>query len=156
MPDTRGSAPHSTQEAPLKIGFIEQPADIARSHALMVVLRPHLDAQAYQAQVARLQQVHGYRLVGLEDDGLRALAGIRIGEWLHTGRYLEVEDLVTAEADRGKGYGAALLHWLAAHGRAEGCRQLRLVSGLQREAAHRFYLREGFRHEAKYFSMDLG
>ncbi len=55
--------------------------------------------------------------MGLDDGGLRALAGIRIGEWLHTGRYLEVEELVTAEADRSRGYGHALLAWIAAYAR---------------------------------------
>ena len=36
------------------------------------------------------------------------------------------------------------------------CDQVRLVSGVQRVDAHRFYEREGMRFEAKYFSMDLG
>ena len=107
-------------------------------------------------RVGRLVAGGGYRLAGLEDEGrLRALAGLRIGEWLHTGRYLEVEELVTAEEDRGRGYGRALLAWVAEHGRTQGCRQLRLVSGLQRTDAHRVYLREGMTCEARYFSMDL-
>ncbi|MGY1410996.1 MULTISPECIES: GNAT family N-acetyltransferase [unclassified Luteimonas] len=122
----------------------------------MSVLRPHLQREDYVATVSRLMAGSGYRLVGLEDGGLRALAGIRIGEWLHTGRYLEVEELVTAEADRSRGHGRALLAWIADHARAQGCRQVRLVSGLRRTDAHHFYEREGMAWEAKYFSMDLG
>lgn len=140
----------------MQIHFIDDAAGTARSHALMAVLRPHLSLQDYLAAVARLRLAHGYRLVGLEDGGaLRALAGIRMGEWLHRGRYLEIDDLVTAEDARSRGYGQALLRWIAAHARAQGCDQLRLVSGVQRADAHRFYEREGMRFEAKYFSMEL-
>ena len=94
--------------------------------------------------------------MGLEDGGLRALAGVRTGEWLHAGRYLEVEELVTGEADRSRGYERALLAWLSDHARSQGCRQVRLVSGVRRMDAHRFYEREGMVWEAKYFSMDVG
>jgi GNAT superfamily N-acetyltransferase len=140
----------------MHIGFIESPQATAASHALMRQLRPHLDLAAYLQQVDELRREHRYQLVGLEAEGqLRALAGIRIGQWLHSGRYLEVEDLVTAPDARSQGHGAALLAWIADHARARGCRQLRLVSGVQREHAHRFYLREGLSWEAKYFSMRL-
>lgn len=139
----------------MQIAFIEDPAGIARSFEMMSLLRPRLSREEYLAAVPRLMAGTGYRLVGLEDGGLRALAGIRIGEWLHAGRYLEIEELVTAEADRSRGYGRALFAWIASHARAQGCRQLRLVSGVHRADAHRFYAREGMAWEAKYFSMDL-
>jgi hypothetical protein len=31
----------------------------------------------------------------LDDDGIKAVAGYRVSEWLHAGKYLEIEDLVT-------------------------------------------------------------
>lgn len=139
----------------MQIAFIDDEAGIARSFELMSVLRPRLTRQAYLDAVSRLAATTGYRLVGLDDDGLRALAGIRLGEWLHSGRYLEVEELVTAQDDRSRGYGRALLAWIADHARQHGCAQMRLVSGVQRADAHRFYEREGMAWEAKYFSMDL-
>lgn len=140
----------------MQITLVTDEAGIERCHPLMSLLRPHLSRAEFVSAVQRLQAEHGYQLVQLEEGGqLRALAGIRIGEWLHRGRYLEIEELVTAEADRSRGHGRALLAWIAAHARAQGCTQLRLVSGLQRHDAHRFYEREGLRHEAKYFSLDL-
>lgn len=139
----------------LNIAFLEDDAAILRGFPLMSQLRPQLREDTYLETVSRLVATMGYRQVGLEDGELRALAGIRIGEWLHAGRYLEIEELVTAEADRSRGYGRTLLHWLADHARGQGCRQLRLVSGVWRPEAHRFYEREGMVWEAKYFSMDL-
>lgn len=140
----------------MDIAFIDDEAAIARSYELMGRLRPRLSRDEYLAAVSRLMATTGYRLVGLDDGGLRALAGIRVGEWLHTGRYLEVEELITAEADRSRGYGRTLLAWIADYARGQDCRQMRLVSGVQRADAHRFYEREGMAWEAKYFSMDLG
>jgi len=140
----------------LHIAFLEDDDAILRGFPLMSQLRPSLPEDSYLATVSRLRATMGYRQVGLYDDGLRALAGIRVGEWLHSGRYLEIEELVTAEADRSRGYGGALLDWIAGHGRELGCRQLRLVSGVWRPEAHRFYERAGMVWEAKYFSMDLG
>lgn len=140
----------------MDVTLVTDEAGIRRCHPLMSLLRPHLGCAAFVSAVQRLQADHGYRLVQLEDGGqLRALAGIRVGEWLHRGRYLEIEELVTAEADRSRGYGRNLLHWIAGYGRDQGCGQLRLVSGLRRTDAHRFYEREGMTCEAKYFSMDL-
>ena len=140
----------------MDIAFLDDDDAIARSFDLMSALRPRLAREDYVSTVRRLMDATGYRLVGLEDNGLRALAGIRIGEWLHSGRYLEVEELVTAPAERSRGHGRALLAWIADHARAQGCRQLRLVSGVARADAHRFYERAGMAWEAKYFSMDLG
>lgn len=148
------SAAAASGRVNVQIAFIEEEDALARSHALMAQLRPHLSRDAYVASVLRMAG-DGYRVVGLEDGGLQALAGIRVGEWLHTGRYLEIEDLVVAEGARAKGYGGRLFRWIVDHARAQGCRQLRLVSGVQRADAHRFYAREGMRFEARYFSLDL-
>lgn len=76
-------------------------------------------------------------------------------EWLYTGKYLEIDDLITTEAERSKGYGAKLFDWLAGYAREQNCVQLRLVSGIQRADAHRFYQNMGMKFEAKYFWLNL-
>lgn len=82
----------------MEIGLVTDEAGIARCYPLMSQLRPHLSREAFLAAVLRMEVAQGYRLVQLEDGGeLHVLAGIRLGEWLHRGRYLEVDDLVTAE-----------------------------------------------------------
>ena len=49
------------------------------------------------------------------------------------------------EASRSKGYGKAMLAWLADHAKREGCLALELDSGTHRQGAHAFYFREGMR-----------
>jgi len=90
-----------------------------------------------------LQQEEGYVLAGLWDgDTVCAVAGYRFGNNLAWGKYLYLDDLVTDGTRRSRGHGKRLLDWLCAQAREEGCDELHLDSGVQRYAAHRFYLRD--------------
>ena len=84
-----------------------------------------------------------------------AVAGFRLGESLAWGRYLYVDELVTLPEARSRGYGAALLAWLADFGRARGAAQLHLDSGKHRVDAHRFYEREGLVASSLHFRRSL-
>lgn len=130
-------------------------ADVARCYPVLAELRPHLREAEFCDTIQRLADTSGFRLACLVDGDVRAVAGYRVSAWLHTGKYLEIEDLVTRGSDRSRGYGGQLFDWLVAQARDEGCRQLRLVSGVKRVDAHRFYLRKGMVHEAHYFSLGL-
>ena len=139
-----------------EISLAETPDQIAATWPVMHQLRPHLDAAAYLAQVLRLQAERDFKLARMAVDGeVVAVAGLRFGEWLHGGRYLEIEDFVTGEQSRSRGHGGEFFDWIAALAREAGCRHLRLLSGTHREAAHRFYRRKGMSLDAYYFSLDL-
>ncbi len=119
-------------------------------------LRPHFEEAEFVAQVQRQMAEGGYRLVFLEAGGeVRAAAGYRLGENLHAGRYLYVDDLVTRAADRSRGFGAALFDWLVAEARREGCACLTLDSGVQRYGAHRFYLLKRMDITSHHFVLPL-
>jgi GNAT superfamily N-acetyltransferase len=121
----------------------------------MLELRPHLQAEAFVEQVLR-QQKDGYRLAFLEEAGtVESCAGYRISECLSWGRFMYVDDLVTASAARSRGFGGELLQWLEAQARAAGCKEFHLDSGVQRFAAHRFYLRERMDIIAHHFALKL-
>lgn len=139
----------------MEIKIADTDSDIATCFATMAELRPHLSADRFVQMVRQLRETNGYRLVYLADNGVKAVAGYRISTWLLTGKYLEVEELVTTASARSKGYGGRLFDWLVTHAQSEGCRQLKLVSGVARADAHRFYERKGMAFEAKYFSMML-
>ncbi|MBS1795021.1 MAG: GNAT family N-acetyltransferase [Acidobacteria bacterium] len=129
--------------------------EILACYETLAELRPHVARADFLPLVKRLSERTGFRLVYLRENEVKAVGGFRISEWLAGGRYLEIEDLVTKSGTRSKGYGGALFDWLVAHARENGCDQLRLVSHVQRFAAHRFYLRKGMIIEAHYFSMPL-
>lgn len=137
------------------IAVAQTDQEIADCYPVMAELRPHLQRRDFLPVVKRLTEIAGFRLVYLADNGLKAVAGYRVSEWLAGGKYLEIEDLVAKDSERSKGYGGELFDWLVAHARELGCSQIRLVSRVSRVDAHRFYLRKGMRLEAHYFSMDI-
>jgi GNAT superfamily N-acetyltransferase len=130
--------------------------EILATRAVMRELRPAIPADAYVATVRRMMETDGYQLVALyTEDAARAVAGYRFMEKLHCGRIMYVDDLNTDERYRSKGYGKALMDWLKTEAKAQGCEQLQLDSGVQREGAHRFYFREGLTISSYHFRIKL-
>lgn len=139
----------------VKIQTADSVDDIVRCFDVMHELRPHMTLEPFVAQVER-QRGQGYRLVFLEVDGeVKCVAGFREFEMLAWGRFIYVDDLSTKATGRCSGYGSAIIDWLIAEGRRLGCAQLHLDSGVQRFAAHRFYLRKRFDISCHHFSMKL-
>lgn len=138
-----------------RIVLAKEEQEILDCYSVMAELRPHIQPDEFLPRVKRLAEIAGYQLVYLTDDGVKAVAGFRISEWLAGGKYLEIEDLVAKGSERSKGYGGELLDWLVKHGEENHCEQLRLVSRVNRFDAHRFYLNKKMIIEAHYFSMNL-
>jgi 5'-deoxynucleotidase YfbR-like HD superfamily hydrolase/GNAT superfamily N-acetyltransferase len=145
---------------PVSIPTIQMPrtdAEIAGTHAVMRQLRPHLAKGEYVAMVRQMMRDEGYQLAALVDERgeVRAVAGYRYMTMLYCGRLLYVDDLVTDEAARSAGHGKRLLDWLKTEAKANGCRELQLISRTTREQAHRFYFREGLGIECFQFRIAL-
>lgn len=122
---------------------------------VMVQLRQHLDPDSFIEQVLQ-QTIHNYRLVYLKDnEKIVAVAGFRLSHCLAWGDFLYIDDLITDELERSKGYGKQLLDWLVAHAKENDCGQLHLDSGVQRKDAHRFYEREGMLKTGFHFALPL-
>ena len=102
------------------------------------------------------QQKEGYQIAFVESEGeVRAVAGYRFLESFFSGKNLYVDDLVTREADRSKGFGANLLDWLIEHARERGCETVELDSGVQRFDAHRFYFSKRMSISSYHFRIKL-
>lgn len=129
--------------------------DIQRCFPVMQQLRPHLVVDEFVTRI-RQQEKQGYHLSFLEaENRIRAVGGFRIAENLAWGKFLYVDDLVTHEGDRAYGYGTALFEWLLAHAQHQNCDQFHLDSGVQRFAAHRFYMNRGMRISSHHFALAL-
>ncbi|HWW26690.1 MAG TPA: GNAT family N-acetyltransferase [Caulobacter sp.] len=131
-------------------------AEILATFEVMAQLRPHLAREAYVARIRQLMASDGFRLACVVEDGVvRAVAGYRVLDMLYCGRFLSVDDLAADAQVRSKGHGKALLDWLKAEARREGCEHLELISNVVREGAHRFYFREGLAVDAFHFRVKL-
>ena len=138
------------------IKIAETDDEIGRCYPVMSELRPHITEEDFLPQVRRQIEASGFQLVYMEDGGeVKAVAGIRIAEWLARGMSLDLEDLVATESDRSKGYGGQLLDWLFEYGRERGCTEIRLVSHVTRFRAHQFYLKKRMILDGHFFSMPL-
>ena len=135
----------------IRIDLAETDEEILDCHAVIAELRPHVGRRELLESV-RLQQREGYGLLALrEGSDVAAVAGFRVAHNLAWGRYLYVDDLVTAERRRSAGHGRRLMDWLLDHARGAGCDELHLDSGVQRFGAHRFYLRWGMDITSHHF-----
>jgi GNAT superfamily N-acetyltransferase len=115
--------------------------ELATAFPLMAELRDRVRPETFLSEIRR-QQKDGYELVGgFDDDRLVTLAGIRRSHTLSRGEHLFVDDLVTDESVRGRGYGKATIAWLVERARAEGLPRIYLDS---RNTARDFYERVGF------------
>ncbi|QKQ77097.1 GNAT family N-acetyltransferase [Nostoc sp. TCL240-02] len=118
-------------------------------------LRPHLKQDNFVEKV-RYQMKEGYQLAFLEvEKQAVAVAGFRISNCLASEKFLYIDDLVVDEFKRSHGYGQQLFQWLIEYARNHECKYLSLDSGVQRFAAHRFYLMQRMSITSHHFSMEL-
>lgn len=123
--------------------------------AVMSQLRPKLSAADFVGRV-EVQQREGYRLAFLEHEGtVVGVAGFRTMHVLWSGKTMYVDDLVTDEAMRSRGFGETLLGWLMDLARDEGCETFSLDSGTHRHQTHAFYFRQGLRITDFHFQKPL-
>jgi GNAT superfamily N-acetyltransferase len=120
-------------------------------YPVMKELRTHLSEQELGERYAA-GHGDGYRLVAVFDgDECRAAAGYRLFTNFVSGRHLYVDDLVTAERWRSRGYGRLLNKYLVELARNEGCSSVQLDSAVHRTDAHRFYFRERYAISSFHF-----
>ncbi|KDM93531.1 GNAT family N-acetyltransferase [Photobacterium galatheae] len=131
----------------------EKHSDLSSVLDVLLQLRPQYDRASLLAQI-QTQQAQGYQVVYVKSgDQVLGVAGFVVTEKLAWGKAIYVDDLVTDQHHRSQGVGDCLIQWLKDYGQAQGCRQLHLDSGVQRFAAHRFYLRQGFNIASHHFSI---
>lgn len=129
--------------------------EILKCFPIMSQLRPHQEPAKFVEQV-RYQMKEGYQLAFLEvNEQAVAVAGFRISTCLASGKFLYIDDLVVDELKRSHSYGQQLFQWLIEYARNHDCEHLSLDSGVQRFAAHRFYLMQRMSITSHHFSIEL-
>jgi GNAT superfamily N-acetyltransferase len=138
-----------------RIALAREDHEIRNCYPVMAELRPHVQPEEFLIRVKRQFEIADYKLAYVMDGEVKAVAGFRISECLAWGKFLYVDDLVSKSDERSKGYGGALLDWLIEYAKEEKCDQFHLDSGVQRFAAHRFYLNKRMFIEAHHFGLKL-
>ena len=141
---------------PLRVVSAQTQSDVTRCFPVIRELRPHLSESDFVALYARMNRDEGYRLLALEEGGtIVAVMGYRYITDFIRGRHLYVDDLVATETRRSAGLGARLLDLAADLARAEGCRFMRLCTGIENDRGVSFYEKNGWTRRAYAFTRAL-
>ncbi len=136
-------------------GHVHEPSWLAAAEPVHRQLRTQLPAD-YGGTLKRVFADGGRMVITVDGSRVNGVAVFRVHENTFAGRQLYVDDLVVDAAHRSRGVGRLLLHWIESRARQQSCQVLALDSGVQRDGAHRFYFREGFRIASYSFRKDLG
>ena len=137
------------------IKLAETDREIEKCFDVMSELRTHLHKKDFLNTV-RHMEAEGYKLAYIEDEGkVVTTAGYRIYTNLMMGKHLYVDDLVTSDSARSRGYGERMINWLREEAIKENCDFYHLDSGTHRNEAHKFYFRHGFTIASYHFSEKL-
>lgn len=137
------------------IRLISAESDMQQAAGVMQQLRPQFSVSELTRKMLD-QASLGYQVMAaFKEDTCVGVAGFVIGEKLGWGKHVYIDDLVVAESGRSLGVGEALLNACMEIGRAQHCTSLHLDSGVQRFAAHRFYLRHRMDITSHHFAISL-
>ena len=129
--------------------------EIENCFDVMSELRPHLERNQFLKTI-RNMGLQGFHLGYLkEGQNTIAVAGYRFARNLFLGKHLYIDDFVTSQKFRSKGYGNILYRWLRDQAVNNGCNYIHLDSGITREEAHRFYFKQGLTISSFHFREKL-
>lgn len=128
-----------------KIFTAQSKADLERCYPVMKELRPHLTFEEYLSIYQEANANDGYQIVAVEEQNkILAVMGYRFLSDYVRGKHVYIDDLVSTETARSQGLGAELLKYAERIAEDEGCRSLRLCTGIDNIRGIRFYERNGW------------
>ena len=137
----------------MEVKIVSSDEDLKKICPVMLELRNQYDEGSMLRQIKH-QFEDGYKIAYVEDNGdVLCVAGFVICSKLAWEKHIYIDDLVTSEKHRSTGAGKLIIDWCKNYARENGCKQLHLDSGVQRFAAHKFYLREGFCINSHHFAI---
>ncbi|MEM7180494.1 MAG: GNAT family N-acetyltransferase [Spirochaetota bacterium] len=137
----------------MKVNLAKTDTELEIIAPMLQQLRNTLSVEKILQQIKK-QYDRGYRLAYVEQkQEVQSVAGFTISCNLAWGKHMYIEDLVSNSDSRSQGFGKFILDWLKSYALENSCQQIHLDSGVQRFAAHKFYLREGFQIASHHFSI---
>lgn len=122
---------------------------------LLQQLNPAI-TEAYLNELLDDMIAHGYRMAGVwEGETCLGVSGIWVTTKLYSGKYLEMDNVVVAEAARSQGIGQLMTDFITDLARQEGCQTMMLDAWLTNHKAHAFYERQGFEKRGYHFLKTL-
>jgi ribosomal protein S18 acetylase RimI-like enzyme len=135
---------------------IKTRVDLERCFPIIKELRPHLSLDEYLKIYFEAHSADGYELVAIEENKeIVAVMGYRYLTDFVRGLHLYVDDLVTTEKARSRGYGAKLLQVAEAIAAENQIPSLRLCAVLENHRGISFYEQNGWSKRAYAFTRSV-
>lgn len=140
-----------------QIVIIRSQSELEQVYPLMKELRPHITLQNFLDIYHQSHKTTGYEIAALKQDNqILAIMGYRIlFDYVH-GKHCYIDDLVSSEKQRSKGYGAKLLKFAEQFAQDNGCTGLRLCTGTENERGKKFYEKNGWNLRAIVYKKKVG
>ncbi len=115
----------------------------------MKELRPQLSFESYIAIYEQAHAADGHAIVAIEkDNNILAVMGYRFLWDFVRGKHLYIDDLVSTESARSKGFGAELLKFAEKLAADSKCTGMRLCAGIENARGSHFYNCNGWTKRA--------
>jgi GNAT superfamily N-acetyltransferase len=140
-----------SQKMGFHIELLKEKSAMLANLDVLQELYPSLTAEQY-SQELDLMLPHNYgQLVVFDQKQCVAVCGFWIGNKLWIGKYLELDNIVVAEAYRSRGVGELIFDTLEQKAQQEGCNMLALDSYTTNFKAHKFFYNQGFAPKGFHF-----
>lgn len=111
---------------------------------LVQQLYPDLTQEKYASMLHEMIPNNYSQAVVFENEKAVALSGIWFNTKLWTGKYIELDNVVTDKNFRSKGAGKLLNNFATEKAKQLGCKYIVLDAFAENRDAHRFYFRDGY------------
>lgn len=140
-----------------QIVILRTQSELEQAYPVMKELRPHITLQNFLDIYHQSHKTTGYEIAALKVDGqIQAIMGYRIlFDYVH-GKHCYIDDLVSSEQYRSKGFGAELLKYAEQFSKEQGCTGLRLCTGIENERGKKFYEKNGWNLRAIVYKKKVG
>jgi ribosomal protein S18 acetylase RimI-like enzyme len=136
----------------LRVFEVQTRPDLERCYPVMKELRSHLSLEEFISIYFEAHSENGYEIIAIEDEGkVQAVMGYRFLTDYVRGRHLYIDDLVTTQNARSKGFGAELLKIAETIAADNEIQHLRLCAALENERGIQFYAKNGWTKRAYAF-----
>ena len=137
----------------MQVWVLKPEMELTEVAEVLLQLRPQYTLETLINQI-RVQQKQGYQIAYVKSDNqVLCVAGFVVGDKLAWGKHVYIDDLATNENCRSEGIGSLMIEWFKSYCENNGYAQLHLDSGIQKFAAHRFYLNNRFNIASHHFSI---
>jgi len=118
--------------------------ELPEAFEVLTQLRTDLSYDAFEDLVYEMRHKE-YKMIGVyEGVELVTYCGVFIQTNLEYKRHLFVDDLVTYDTFRSRGYGDAMVEYLINYAKVAMCENIVLAGSIENESTHRFYEKMGF------------